>query len=187
MTCPFKKTLRVLAIRPYTKGFGFALLEGPEQIIDFGLKIVRRKQDKNAENLRKIVVILDWYKPDILVVEDYKAKDCRRWLRVSALLHDIVMLASERKVKARKVTRRLVRRAFAPYGAVTKHQIAVEIAKLFHELESYVPRFRKPWMTEDERMSIFDAVALALTFFHFKHKQKSPCESMSDPSFKQIS
>jgi len=28
-----------------------------------------------------------------------------------------------------------------------------------------LPRFRKPWMSEDSRMSIFDAVAFGLTCF----------------------
>ena len=32
----------------------------------------------------------------------------------------------------------------------------------FPELEKRLPRVRKPWMSEDERMSIFDAVALAI-------------------------
>jgi len=31
-----------------------------------------------------------------------------------------------------------------------------------------LPRFRKPWMSEDYRMSIFDAVALAIAFFQFQ-------------------
>jgi hypothetical protein len=31
--------------------------------------------------------------------------------------------------------------------------------------ERYVPPPRKPWKSEDARMGIFDAAALALTFF----------------------
>ena len=38
-------------------------------------------------------------------------------------------------------------------------------SKRFPELAPRLPRSRKPWMSEDYRMSIFDAVALALTFF----------------------
>jgi len=34
-----------------------------------------------------------------------------------------------------------------------------------------LPRLRKPWMSEDYRMSIFDAVALALTIF----QKTKPC------------
>ena len=49
-----------------------------------------------------------------------------------------------------------------------KQEIAIAIAERFPELAPRLPRSRKPWMSEDYRMSIFDAVALALTFFfHF--------------------
>jgi hypothetical protein len=33
------------------------------------------------------------------------------------------------------------------------------------------PRFRKPWMSEDYRMSIFDAVGLAVAEFTLKTKR----------------
>jgi hypothetical protein len=45
----------------------------------------------------------------------------------------------------------------------------VAIAKRFPELAPRLPRFRKPWMSEDYRMSIFDAVAMALTLFNFQN------------------
>jgi hypothetical protein len=34
------------------------------------------------------------------------------------------------------------------------------------KLRPRLPRFRKPWMSEDYRMSIFDAVRLGITYFH---------------------
>jgi len=53
-------------------------------------------------------------------------------------------------------------------GAPNKQEIAGAIAKRFPELAPRLPRFRKPWMSEDYRMSIFDAVGLAITFFQAK-------------------
>jgi len=52
-----------------------------------------------------------------------------------------------------------------------KNRIAGVIAERLPELAPWQPPFRKPWMSEDERMSIFDAVAFALTFFYFTNKQ----------------
>jgi hypothetical protein len=50
-------------------------------------------------------------------------------------------------------------------GRGTKHALAEIIAKRFPgELASRLPPKRKPWMSEDYRMSIFDAVALVLAF-----------------------
>ena len=60
---------------------------------------------------------------------------------------------------------------WAGSDATTKQEIAIAIAERFPELAPRLPRSRKPWMSEDYRMSIFDAVALALTFF-FKFKNK---------------
>ena len=38
----------------------------------------------------------------------------------------------------------------------------------FSIVASRVRRFRKPWMSEDYRMSIFDAAVLAVTFSRLK-------------------
>ena len=165
------KTLRVLAVDPSTEVFGFAVLEGQEQLIDFGLKKIRQGKDKNTECLRRISAMIDRYQPDIVVVEDYQARGCRRRLRIRVLLRDIVLLASEAKIKPRKVSRLSVQKVFAQSGALTRHQIATEIGKQFAELLPYAPGVRKPWLSEDKRMSIFDAVAFALVFLYSQRKK----------------
>jgi len=156
---------RVLSIDPSIKGFGFAVMEGPEELIDWGLKIV--KGNKNAECLKKVAQLIDHYNPDIIVVEDYQHKSSRRTPRVRRLLKAILALALTKRVKGNSVSRARVRTAFSQNsnGQPTKHFIANEIAKRFPELAPRLPRLRKPWMSEDERMSIFDAIAFALTMF----------------------
>jgi hypothetical protein len=109
---------------------------------------------------------MDFYRPDAVVIEDHQAKDCRRLLRTRTLLRDIGILASGKKVRVRKVSRLAVSKVFASERASTKHRIALEIAKSFPELESYLPSTRNAWMSEDLRMSMFTAVALALTIFY---------------------
>ncbi len=39
------------------------------------------------------------------------------------------------------------------------------VAERFPELARYLPPERKPWMSEDLKMAIFDAAAFALAFF----------------------
>jgi hypothetical protein len=46
-----------------------------------------------------------------------------------------------------------------------KHRIAETIAGHIPALKLYVPPARKAWMSEDARMGIFDAAALAWVFF----------------------
>ena len=61
-----------------------------------------------------------------------------------------------------------MKQAFSESGASNKYEIAVAIANRFPELAPRLPRFRKPWMSEDYRMSIFDAVGFAVSFFGSK-------------------
>jgi len=47
-----------------------------------------------------------------------------------------------------------------------KHPIASILADRYQEeLAPRLPPFRKPWMSEDERMAMFDAAALAVAYF----------------------
>ena len=41
---------RVLAIQPTTRGFGFAVFEGPQEPIDWGVKEVRKNKNAAPEN-----------------------------------------------------------------------------------------------------------------------------------------
>ena len=75
-------------------------------------------------------------------------------------------MASESKLRIRAFSRRHIRQAFAAEGAVTRQEIATAIPRRFPELAPRLPRERRPWMSEDYRMSIFDAVSFALVFYH---------------------
>ena len=74
-------------------------------------------------------------------------------------------LAKQHKVNVKLLTRAKVRRAFLADGEGTKHALAVLLAARFpKELQTRLPPKRRPWMSEDYRMGIFDAVALAVAF-----------------------
>jgi hypothetical protein len=60
----------------------------------------------------------------------------------------------------------------ACFGQIAKREIAEAIVREFPELEPRLPPVRKIWMSEDRRMNIFDAAALAMTFFHTKRQRK---------------
>jgi Holliday junction resolvasome RuvABC endonuclease subunit len=163
MSRAYTKDIRVLAIDPSTRGFGFAILEGPERLIDWGVK--ETKKNKNAKTLKLIEELIDRYQPNLIVVEDYAGKGSRRCRRIQGLINDISKLASKRKIKVRRFSRVKVKQAFSESGASNKYEIAVAIANQFPELAPRLPRFRKPWMSEDYRMSIFDAVGFGMTLF----------------------
>jgi Holliday junction resolvasome RuvABC endonuclease subunit len=170
MSRAYTKDIRVLAIDPSTRGFGFAVLEGPNRLIDWGVK--ETKKNKNARTLKLIEDLIDRYQPSVIVVEDYEEKGSRRCQRIGELINDISKLAAKRKIRVRSFSRLKVKQAFSESGASNKHEIALDIAKRFPELVPRLPRFRKPWMSEDYRMSIFDAVAFAIIFFDLRNDYK---------------
>lgn len=169
MSDSLRNEKRVLAIDPSAKGFGFAVLEGQWSLIDRGGKEMNGdKGNKNAQCLRKVEDLIDFYLPDVLAVEDYAGKGSHRCKRVQKLIKLIAELAKKKRVKVRKFSRDQIKEVFANAGARTKYQIAAKITECFPQLIPLMPRNRLPWMPEDNRMNVFDAVSLALTYLREK-------------------
>lgn len=149
---------RTLAIDPTPRGFAFAVLEGPEKLIDWGLARVWATSDR--EWLARVDAVIDRFQPAVLALE---ATDTSRLgERARTRLCNLSELAEARRaVQVAHVRRADIRQQFGGPTA-TKRGIAVAITRLFPELADKLPPRRRPWMSEDERMNIFDAVSFAL-------------------------
>lgn len=158
----------VLAIFPSTRGFGYAVLEGPTSLLDWGVKGARGGR-KNAQSLQRVRELFAFYRPDVLVLEDYEGQGSRRAKRIQQLIDAVAALAEKEKVVTAFFSRVEVRTCF---GLTTKRQIAEAVARNFPELEPRLPPVRRIWMSEDVRMNIFDAAALAMTFFDSRSRVK---------------
>src|SRR6185369_12835904 len=123
MRPPSSRDLRVLAITPSTRGFGFAMLEGADLLVDWGVKPVRH--EKNLRCLAKIKELARYYQPEVIVLEDHVARDSRRHARIHKLIGSTVRLASQSGIRVRRFSRSNLRLAFRCDGAQTKHEIAV--------------------------------------------------------------
>jgi len=132
MNRAYTKDICVLAIDPSTRGFGFAVLEGPNRLIDWGVK--ETKKNKNTRTLTLIEELIDRYQPSVIVVEDYDGKGSRRCRRIQGLINDISKLASKKKIRVRSFSRVKVKQAFSESGASNKQEIAIAIANRFPEL-----------------------------------------------------
>jgi hypothetical protein len=157
-----KDTSRVLAIDPTSKGYAFAVLEGPERLLDFGTAELSAKDE--SAYLERIDSLFDRYLPHGLIVENPHGPGSRRVPRIANLIREIELIAWRREVDCRRVSRGEVKVVFGESGT-TKQEIAVAISRWFPELEGRLPDPRKPWKPEAERMSVFDAVSFALTAF----------------------
>jgi len=86
--------------------------------------------------------------------------------RIQELNRRIAELAHLRGIAVHKYSRACVLDHVIERGATTKQKIAETIAKQVPAFSLYVPPERKPWMSENPRMGIFDAAALAWMYFH---------------------
>ena len=153
----------VLAVYPCTRGFAYVIFEGPYSPVDWSTREIRGRH-KNQRCLIGIAAVLERYQPDVLVLQDMSPTGTRRARRMRELNADIGELAEDRGIPVHVFSRAQVRAAFEPFGLTSKHSIAETIAKHIPAFDRYLPPPRKAWMSEDARMAIFDAVALALTF-----------------------
>jgi hypothetical protein len=151
---------RVLSIDPTHRGFGYVVLEGSEHLIDWGVRHVQGS--KNKASIQAASELMSFYSPQILVLEDVSSKNCRRWQRVRNLIEALDQLGRSRGFSVRRIAQAKVKKTLS---VSNKTQMAQAIAAKFPELRSRLPPERKPWMSEDERMAIFDAAGFAMTFF----------------------
>jgi hypothetical protein len=153
----------VLAVHPTSRGFGWVLFESPLSPVDWG--IASAKQGRNARLLARFERLLNRYEPAVLVLEEFEGSTVRRVDRIQSLCRSMIHLAACKGMDTPVYSRAAIRTVFASIGAGTRYEIALAIAQRIDAFNHRLPRFRKPWLAEDPRQSLFDAAALALTYF----------------------
>ena len=157
MTTPLRPSSRILAIDPCPAGFGFAVLEDPTRLVDWGVAEVWSKSQRAF--LARVEALVDRYAPSLIVLETIGNSTRRK--RAAQLTSMVVRYAASRRISVVRVQRDQVRKAFG--GNSTKHDVAVAIASVFPELTSRLPSKRRLWESEKEQMNVFDALSFALT------------------------
>lgn len=154
---------RIFALDPTTKGFGYAILETPFRLVDWGLAHVSGEKESGA--VARFEELLDQFRPDVVILEDSTAPGSLRRPRVQKLLGKLVETARERGIEVQTLPRLAVIECFSsPEARATKYSITKRLAETFPDLAEKVPQRRKIWQSEDERIATFDALALAVTY-----------------------
>lgn len=171
MAQALRKIQRVLGVDPVRNGFGYAVIEdNPLTLVDWG--VFNCKEDELRKCLKRIDFLIERYQPTAVALEKKPNRPTHKRKRV--VLIEGVLTASKRKdIAVQSFEREQIRQYFSEFGAITKEEIAKRIAEQFPELFPRLPKHREPYMSEDYRMNIFDAVALVLTFLNC-NKNQSP-------------
>lgn len=150
----------VLSLYPNCRGLGYACIEEPQLLLDFG--IVTVKPASNGRIMERVSRLLSYYKPAVILVRDAQTYN----KRICGLLEDIACHAELLGLSVHRYSRQQIKEAFEVHGASTKYEVSRKLAEWFPLLNTRAPKVRKAWMDEDYNMGIFDAVALAVTHRH---------------------
>ena len=153
----------VLAVDPAPRGFGYVLMETPNEPLDWGVCEVRFQKNRRCFNKIKKMVL--FYEPEVVVLENCRGQGSRRHERICRLINEVHRFLQIRGIKVFRYSRSDIQNVFLQFGVKTKFGIAKLIGERLPVLQRRVPPERKPWMCEDARMHIFNAVSLALTYY----------------------
>ena len=114
-------------------------------------------------SMAKLEELITHYSPQLLAVPEILRSGQRDRARIERLIGDIIKLAQKTGLEFQKASRKEIQQYFFNVRANTKHELASHLAERFpDELGAQLPPERRPWMSEDYRMNIFTAVALAI-------------------------
>jgi len=163
---------RVLALDVRPRSFGYVVFEGPTLLLDWGVQSFRNGRNAVRVPLAtKIAALLEDFQPAVVVAKEPPSRKKVNRGRTRKVLELVRHKASLRGIRTRVFNRRAGRNPFGGEERVTKHKVATALAERFTELAPILPPKRKPWQSEDYRMSIFDAAALGVAYFD---RQKNP-------------
>jgi len=155
-------TKRVLALDVHPRSFGWIVFEGPNYILNWGVRSFRPGASvAKTPGGTKLLALLDKFTPSAVVI---RKRATRGNAKKPELLSIIERQVRSRRIPLRFITPRDVNRAFVGFES-NKYEVASVLAKQFPALASRLPPKRKCWQSEDYRMGIFDAAAVGVAYF----------------------
>jgi hypothetical protein len=152
----------VFALDLHPLSFGYAMFEGPHELVDWGIKSFRHGANAVKVPLNvKLALLFDQHEPNVVVIKAPRSADLKKVART------IAAMARYRRIPVRLISRTSVREAF-PEDSHNKYQIASVIAARYPELSPRLGPKRKFWQAEKYSMSVFDATALGVAYFVHK-------------------
>src|SRR5438477_3179535 len=160
-----KGPIRILALDLHPRSFGYVVIESPTKLLDWGVCSDRRKHGANVLVRKRLMQLLDLWRPAALVLHNPVKKSRRPNQKKDGLTEWIVAEAKSRRIMVHAPVK-----SSADYQGknLTKYENARRVAERFPVLTRALPPKRKAWESEHYRMSIFTAAALAMAQLHAK-------------------
>jgi hypothetical protein len=158
----YKSFTRVLALDLHSRRFGYVVLESPDRLLDWGVRSYRRKgKSRDVLIQRRLRPLLELWRPSVVVLRE-PLRIQTPTPQTNRFLKQLVTAAKNYRARVQILNKRPTDRA----EKLTKYEGAQAVIKRFPILTQKLPPKRKPWESEDYRMSMFAAAALAMAYLH---------------------
>ncbi len=153
---------RILALDLHSQRYGYAVLEAPANLLDWGVRrrYSTRKLRTPSSMQKSLRLLLDMWRPSLVLIKNAapKPRNARIRKRLANLLNEM----RRRRIPIYRITERKVQAAFGEGKYVTSYAAACMLVQEYPFLAATLPPPRKVFESEDYRMGIFAAIALAL-------------------------
>lgn len=152
---------RYLSLDPMNFGFGYVVLEQePARLIAWGTKTCRRR-DQGC--LPAVDQLVSDYQPTAIVMPDWREVEHEFRGRALDEFVESIGEALTQSLPVLLCTPTQVREHFGPSSSRTKDTLASHLASEFPEIRHLLPPRRRNSDRERAVMSVFDALALAIS------------------------
>lgn len=150
----------VLAVQLTSRGFAWMLFENAQTPVDWQLV---HSKDRACISTR-FEMLLERYEPNVVVLGAFD-ENTKRSKRIKGVYRELQRETEFRGIDTSIFDRDTVQTYFAQFGAQTRTEISKVIAEKLDDFSHRQPGPRKIGSAEDMRLALFDAAALALTYF----------------------
>ena len=168
---------RILAIDLRLRRFGYAVFEGPNRLLDWGVYFFPpAREGGSIVASKRVADLLRLFTPSVVVVKKADRGSGSRGAGIASILKAIRRESSIRSIPVCLIGHKDVRQAFRIFRSNNKYENAVALTQLFPDLLWKLPPKRKFYDGEHPRMIVFDAVAVGFTYWQLNGIQIPPPE-----------
>jgi hypothetical protein len=157
-----KKDMTIfLSLFPNTRGLGYACIETPQTLVDYG--VVTIQPVSNEKSFARAKKLIDFFQPTVILIRDNDDPVKHRSERVEVLAKMIATYAKAQNIPVYHYSRSKIREVFEINGMKSKYAISKLIIQWFPELAPRLPKYRRASMNEGYNTGVFDAISLIAT------------------------
>jgi hypothetical protein len=155
-----------LAIDLRHRRFGFAAFEGHRRLLGWGVRTYPTSEEAEVTMMSKrLSELLKLYLPSAIVVMKERWEPELLSVHRRSMKEELLHLANTHAIEIRAIGQEQIRMSFLTLNSNTRYEIASSLAQIFPELTSRLPRERRTWEPAHSIMTMFDAVALGLSYW----------------------